>query len=102
MKISCADFDAQVLKSPMSVLVKFYSDGCGACRTVKPVVDELAIDLLGKVKVIDINVDDCVELAQKYSIRAIPAFKFFKGGKIIAESVGAQSKAQLMRMCSIL
>lgn len=100
MKINASDFDTQVMGTAMPVLVEFYSDSCGACQAVKPVVQDLAMELLGKVKFCEIDTQTNPALAAKYSITAIPAFKLFKNGKVVAETRGAMNKQQLKTFCT--
>jgi thioredoxin 1 len=92
-KLTSANFEEEVINSQIPVLVDFWAEWCGPCRMMEPILEELAKDLEGKqVKIAKCNVDENTDLAQKYEILSIPAFKIFKGGKVIEEFVGAQTK----------
>jgi len=86
------NFEQEVVKNDLPVLVDFWAPWCGPCQMMGPVIDELAKELEGKMKVGKVNVDENPEVSQKYEIMSIPALKVFKGGKIIKEFVGAQNK----------
>ncbi|MCX6744938.1 MAG: thioredoxin [Candidatus Parcubacteria bacterium] len=93
IKLNLANFDEEVLKSPYLVLVDFWAEWCGPCKMMGPVLEELAKDFESKgIKITKCNVDENNELAQKYEIMSIPAFKVFKGGTVVDEWVGAQPK----------
>ncbi len=93
IKLNLANFDQEVLKSKDLVLVDFWAEWCGPCKMMGPVLEELAKEIEGKgIKIAKCNVDENNELAQKYEIMSIPAFKVFKGGNIVDEWVGAQPK----------
>ncbi len=86
------NFETEVLKSDQPVVVDFWAPWCGPCRIVSPVIEELAEDYKGKVKVGKLNVDDNPETAQAYGVMSIPSILFFKNGQPIKTMVGAQSK----------
>ncbi len=91
------NFDDEVLKSQVPVLVDFWAPWCMPCKMMAPILDELASDMEGKIKIVKINTEESEnqELAQKYHIQSIPNMKLFKEGKIIAEFVGMRDKASL-------
>ncbi len=93
--VTSATWDQEVLKAPGLVLVDFWAVWCGPCRMVAPVVDEIAKDYEGKLKVVKLNTDENPDIAGKYQIRGIPTLMFFKGGQTVDQVVGAVPKAQL-------
>jgi thioredoxin 1 len=90
--VTSSDFEAQVLKSPVPVLVDFWAVWCGPCKLVAPHVDALALEYAGRIKVMKVNVDDEPEISQKYGIMSIPTLFFFKDGKVVDQIVGAAPK----------
>ena len=89
------NFATEVLNSDIPVFVDFYADWCGPCKMMSPVIDKLADEFDGKIKVGKINVDDESEIAAQFGIMSIPNMKFFKGGKVVDEVVGAIPKAAM-------
>jgi thioredoxin 1 len=90
------NFDAEVMKSTLPVLVDFWAEWCGPCRMVGPIVEEIATELNGKLKVAKINVDEAQGLAASFNVMSIPTLMVFKGGKVVAQMVGAMPKEALI------
>lgn len=94
-KFTSANFETEVLKSELPVLVDFFADWCGPCKMMAPIVESLAGSYEGKVKVGKLNIDDEMEIAQRYRVMSIPTFIIFKDGQAVDVSVGAMSKEEL-------
>jgi thioredoxin 1/putative thioredoxin len=92
------DFEREVLRSELPVLVDFYADWCGPCKTMEPDVAALAQELNGKAKVVKVNIDRSKILAQRLRIQSVPTTMVFAGGRIGAAEVGALRKVQLRQM----
>ncbi len=97
IQVNDANFEQEVLKSALPVLVDFWAPWCGPCRMIAPVIDELAREYDGKVKVCKLNTDESPDTAANYRISAIPTVLMFKGGKLVQELVGLQPKEELKK-----
>lgn len=89
------NFQDEVLGSDIPVLVDYWAPWCGPCQMVGPIVEKLADEFKGKVKVAKLNVDENPEVAQKYSVMSIPTLKFFKNGEVADNIIGAQPESVL-------
>ncbi len=96
-EVTDADFEAEVLKSDVPVLVDFWAPWCGPCKSMLPIIDELSTEYEGKAKIVKVNVDESAETAGKFSVMSIPTFIIFKGGEAVATFVGAKSKEDIMK-----
>ena len=96
--VTDSNFDQEVLNSEIPVLVDFWAPWCGPCRIVGPVVEELAKEYDGKVKVGKLNTDDNTQIAVKYKIMGIPSLLLYKNGKVVDRLVGAASKSKIAEM----
>ena len=96
LSVTDKNFEAEVLKSDLPVLVDFWAEWCGPCKMVGPIVDEIAEELQRKLKVVKANVDEAQDLAGNYQVMAIPTLLLFKNGEPVEKIVGAMSKDQLL------
>lgn len=96
IEVTDANFETEVIQSEIPVLVDFWADWCAPCRMVAPVLEELASELAGRVKVAKLNVDANRETAAKYDIMSIPTIVLFKEGKVVKQVVGALPKETLV------
>src|SRR3989441_12100387 len=94
--LSNGNFDQEVTKSETPVLVDFWAEWCGPCKMIAPLLDEVAREKAGAVKVAKVNVDENQSLSFKYNIRAIPALLFFKNGQLRDQVTGVTSKKDLL------
>jgi len=88
-------FESEVLKSDAPVLVDYWADWCGPCKMIAPILDEIAEEYAGKIKIAKLNIDDNPQTPPRYGIRGIPTLMLFKSGNVEATKVGAVSKSQL-------
>ena len=93
--ISDSSFEQEVLQSDVPVLVDYWAEWCGPCKMIAPILDEIAADYQGKLKITKLNIDENPATPPKYGIRGIPTLMIFKGGDVQSTKVGALSKSQL-------
>jgi len=97
MAVTDTSFDNEVLQSSTPVVVDFWAEWCGPCKLIAPVLDELAGEYEGKVKIAKLNVDENPEVASKFRVRSIPTLRFFREGQIVDQVIGAASKTDLKK-----
>jgi len=93
--VSDKDFQKEVLESEMPVMVDFWAEWCGPCKAVAPMLDELSAELLGKVKIVKLNVDENPSTMAQFGVRSIPTMIIFKNGEPVDMKVGAGPKASM-------
>jgi len=100
--VSDASFEADVLQSEIPALVDFWAEWCGPCKMIAPILDEIADEYAGKIKICKVDVDSNSETAAKFNVRGIPTLLVFKNGTVEATKVGALSKGQLSEFIDTL
>lgn len=94
-------FEAEVLKSPLPVLVAFNATWCGPCRAQAPIIEKVADDYCGKVKVVTIDIDESTEVTRKYSVRSVPMCMVFQGGQKIGIQAGLTKRETLLKLLAL-
>lgn len=102
MELNSANFETEVLKSDVPVLVDFWAAWCGPCRAIAPIVEQLSTEYAGKVKVGKVNVDENRDLATQYGVMSIPTLIFFKDGQKVDQVIGFTNKADLEKKLNAL
>ena len=98
LEITDQNFESDVLKSDTPVVIDFWAEWCGPCKTIAPVIDELADEYLGKVKFGKVNVDFNQQTAMKYGIRSIPSLLIFKNGSVVNQIIGSVPKDNIVKL----
>jgi len=93
--VSAEDFDQEVLQSDLPVLVDLWAPWCAPCLMVAPIVEKVAEKYAGRLKVVKVNVDEAPEIANRYSVRAIPTLLLFKSGELVGRMIGAQPESAI-------
>ena len=91
------NFETEVLKASGPVLVDFWAEWCGPCRSLTPSIDALAVEKSSVIKVVKVNVDESPDASSKFGVRSIPALMIFKNGQVVAQTAGALPKSELFK-----
>ena len=96
--VTDAAFEQEVLKSETPVLLDFWAEWCGPCKSIGPALDELATEYAGRLRIVKVNIDENQQTPRTYGVRGIPTLMVIKNGKVEATQIGAVSKGQLAQM----
>ncbi len=97
IELTDSNFENEVITSQEPVLVDFWAEWCGPCKAITPIVEEIAGQYAGRLKVGKVNVDDAASTATRFGIRSIPSLLFFKDGKVVDTIIGAVPKGEILR-----
>ena len=97
INITVENFQEEVLNSDKPVLIDFWAGWCGPCRMIAPILEDVAKEYAGKIKVAKVNVDEQMELAMQYKVEVIPTLFYFKDGKVIGKTVGVVDKQEIVK-----
>jgi thioredoxin 1 len=100
--ISGSEFETEVLRSELPVMVDFYAEWCGPCKMLAPAVEELSRENEGKVKIVKVDIDQSSNVAYQYNIRSVPTLMFFKNGEPVDRVIGAVPKAALEERINVI
>src|SRR5215216_709938 len=100
--VETTDFDQEVLQSDTAVLVDFWAEWCGPCHAVSPILDKIADEREGELKLVKVNIDEEQELAMRYGVQSIPTMILFKDGQPAAAAIGAQPKGSLEKALGLV
>lgn len=100
--VGTSDFETQVMQADVPVIVDFWAEWCGPCKMLSPLLDEIADEQAGKIKVVKVNVDEEQALAQQFGIQSIPTLLFVKGGEVKDKMIGLASKKALVDKLAVL
>jgi thioredoxin 1 len=93
--VTDATFADEVIGSDLPVLVDFWAEWCGPCHRIAPVLDELATEYQGRVRIVKLNADENPETAKKYNVLSLPTLSMFRGGEVVSQVIGAQPRSKL-------
>ena len=94
--VNDANFAKEVINSEQPVMVDFWAEWCGPCKTLMPIVEEVAKEMVGKIKIVKVNIEEAPEVPTKFGLRGVPTLMIFKGGKVVDTRVGGLPKSQLI------